>query len=189
MQTLTAKQKNKDGNKRFRAALTQQALAAGGSEKEMAWAFPGGGHAMVPTLQIPTHLGKELQVGLYQGTWDGAIKRIPNLLRFPNAGDPLSPDVEINVPLGLSRRVSGLFVADASGDKVFLCHRGKINRQGGGFTKQAALEHFSEQLISVDDAGQTADVIRVCSLSSPSMINELAEFVNEVATLKRKQAP
>ncbi|MGF1872455.1 hypothetical protein [Photobacterium indicum] len=147
-------------------------------QEELEWGFPNGDRAEYLTYSIATHLG-ELQVGVPE-SW---VSRIPHLVRFAKEQGPPSPDVELNIPTEINRRVSGLYAK--SNDEIWLCSRGSFTAFRGQIKRDITLSHFDKWLCEVDDAGRQAQVIPVCSLSSPTMANEIATFTAAVQELKQ----
>src|SRR6056297_3175783 len=125
-----------------------------------------------------------------QGIWI-AISEIGR--RYWNAlslGDPAKDDlsivVEVNPPKsGLDRRVSGLFVEDASGN-IHLAHRGRVGGGRKGIGKTAFREWFPEPFTTIHDGDTGASVIMIGNLHDADFLEQLAEFTGRVAKFKRE---
>jgi hypothetical protein len=138
--------------------------------------FQGGG------LEAETHLLPRF------GIWV-AVDELEN--RFWNAlglGDPRKDDrsiiVEVNPPkAGLDRRVSGLFLEDASG-QVFMAHRGRVGGGRKGIGKEAFRDWYPGSFVTIRDGGAPASVILLGKLEGERFLNDLAEFTHRVATFK-----
>ncbi|SDQ91625.1 hypothetical protein SAMN05216487_4633 [Pseudomonas sp. UC 17F4] len=108
------------------------------------------------------------------------------MFKLDYKGGTLSPDAEINIPDGLNRSVSGLLVAAPQGETL-ICHRGTFTAFRGRVPRQYAFEHFHDWLMEVDDDGRATDVIAVSSTNSPSIANDIAEFLFKVKRLKEQR--
>ena len=172
MRALDTKEENSRAVKSFRERLKDVASKL----EDMEWGFPNGDRVIYPTYSITTHLG-EIQVGVPK-SWN---TRVPHLIRFTKEQGPPSPDVEINIPIEHDRRVSGLYVQ--SGIEYWLCSRGSFTSYRGQIKREITFIHFDKWLI--DDLGKSANVIPVCSLTSPTIANDIATFVAAVQELKQ----
>lgn len=152
-----------------------QKISASSSKRE--WAFPNGEKNTCETFVVKTNLGT-LLVG-FPKKWNS---RQAHLLSLNNRGPALSPDVEINIPNGLNRNVSGVYVKD--GKEILICHRGRFTAYRGSIQKDYSLGFFKKWLVTVDDNHKTNELITVASLSSPSLVDDLALFVNTVSEMK-----
>ncbi|MGV8180326.1 hypothetical protein [Pseudomonas aeruginosa] len=114
--------------------------------------------------------------------WEG---RQAHLFKLGYEGGTLSPDAEINIPTGLNRRVSGVLAATDNGETL-ICHRGTFTAFRGRVLRSVTLEHFQAWLQVIDDDGRAAEVIVVTSTDSPSIANDISEFVFEVKQLKEQ---
>lgn len=174
MQTIETYDENSSALSLFRQRLEDISYR----QEELEWGFPNGERAEYLTYSIETHLG-ELQVGVPE-SWES---RIPHLVRFAKEQGPPSPDVELNIPTEINRRVSGLYAK--SNDEIWLCSRGSFTAFRGQIKRDITLSHFDKWLCEIDDAGKQAQVIPVCSLSSPTMANDIATFTAAVQELKQ----
>lgn len=174
MQTIETYEENSSALSLFRQRLEDISYR----QEELEWGFPNGDRAEYLTYSIETHLG-ELQVGVPE-SWES---RIPHLVRFAKDQGPPSPDVELNIPTEINRRVSGLYAK--SNDEIWLCSRGSFTAFRGQIKRDITLSHFDKWLCEVDDAGKQAQVIPVCSLSSSTMANDIATFTAAVQELKQ----
>lgn len=177
MQVVTVNARLRRGIRSFQQALIDQAELLGKRE----WAFPSGDRAPCRTYALETDLGEMLFA--IPPPWDG---RQAHLFKLDYKGGTLSPDAEINIPDGLNRSVSGLLVAAPEGETL-ICHRGTFTAFRGRVPRQYAFEHFHDWLMDVDDDGKTADVIAVSSTNSPSIANDIAEFLFKVKRLKEQR--
>src|SRR6056297_348792 len=124
-----------------------------------------------------------------QGIWI-AISEIGR--RYWNAlslGDPAKDDlsivVEVNPPKsGLDRRVSGLFLTDASGN-IHMAHRGGVGGGRKGIGKTAFQDWYPEPFTTVDDDGDAPSVILIGELEAEDFLERLASFTKRVADFKR----
>jgi hypothetical protein len=96
----------------------------------------------------------------------------------------LSSDVEINLPLGLDRTVSGCFVKN--GKNLLICNRGRFTSFKSSIPPKIKLDYFKDSIISVDDFDQQSEVIYIANLCSPELIEEITAFVKKVKHLKFK---
>ncbi|MDU8459291.1 hypothetical protein [Pseudomonas syringae group sp. J254-4] len=177
MQVIIVNARLRRGIRSFQQVLIDQAQLLG--EKE--WAFPSGDRAPCRTYALETDLGEMLFA--VPPPWDG---RQAHLFKLNYQGGTLSPDAEINIPDGLNRKVSGALVS-TSGGETLICHRGTFTAFRGRVPRADALEHFHDWLMEVDDDGKTADVIAVSSTNSPSIANDIAEFLFKVKRLKEQR--
>lgn len=177
VQVITVKARLRRGVRSFQQALIDQAEYRGNIE----WAFPSGDRAACRTYALETDLGEMLFA--VPPPWDG---RQAHLFKLGFEGGTLSPDAEINIPDGLNRRVSGVLVADPGGETL-ICHRGTFTAFRGRVPRADAFEHFQDWLMEVDDNGRSAEVIAVSSASSPSIANDIAEFLFKVKQLKEQR--
>ncbi|QUM81155.1 hypothetical protein HWV01_13095 [Moritella sp. 5] len=174
MQTIETYDENSSALSLFRQRLEDISYR----QEELEWGFPNGDRVEYLTYSIETHLG-ELQVGVPE-SWES---RIPHLVRFAKEQGPPSPDVELNIPTEINRRVSGLYAK--SNDEIWLCSRGSFTAFRGQIKRNITLSHFDKWLCEVNDAGKQAQVIPVCSLSSSTMANDIATFTAAVQELKQ----
>ena len=175
MKTLVTRKGNLDALRVFRNKLREIA----GKPKELEWSFPNGSRGEYPTYLVKTYLG-ELQIGVPE-RWEG---RNLHLIRFAQKQGPLSPDVELNIPEAHDRKVAGLYVKDANGE-IWLCSRGSFTA-GGKIPYDFSFSYFDKWLYKIDDAGKLLQIIPVCSLSSPTIFDEIADFTTAVKELKKK---
>ncbi|MDH4430202.1 MULTISPECIES: hypothetical protein [Pseudomonas] len=174
VQVITANARLRRGIRSFQQALIDQAELLGKRE----WAFPSGDRAPCRTYALETNLGEMLFA--VPPPWDG---RQAHLFKLRYEGGTLSPDAEINIPDGLNRKVSGALVSASEGETL-ICHRGTFTAFRGRVPRADAFEHFQDWLMEVDDDGRSADVIAVSSTNSPSIANDIAEFLFKVKELK-----
>lgn len=173
MHTLVTKKENNQALKNFRHRLDEIASEKGYLE----WGFPNGERADYLTYTIPTYLG-DIQIGVPE-SWE---RIIPHLIRFLKEEGPPSPDVELNIPIEHNRKVSGLY---ANADhEVWLCSRGAFTAFRGQIKKEITFSFFDKWLHQIDDNGRDVEVIPVCSLSSPTIADDIAIFVKSVQELK-----
>ena len=177
VQVIKATTRLRRGIRSFQQALIDQAEHRG----EIEWAFPSGDRAPCRTYALVTDLGEMLFA--VPPPWDG---RQAHLFKLGFEGGTLSPDAEINIPNALNRKVSGVLVAD-SGDETLICHRGTFTAFRGRVPRADAFEHFKSWLIQVDDDGRAAEVIAVSSTGSPTIANDIAEFLFKVKQLKEQR--
>lgn len=144
------------------------------------WAFPNGEKANLKTYKLNTRYGT-LGVGIPKDQWN---TRVPHLFTLSLNASTISPDVEINIPLTLDRRVSGVYVK--KGDDIWLCSRGMFTAYRGKIKRELTFAHFDKWLLDVDDASKTAYIIPIAALTSPDIANQIANFVLSVNELKEK---
>jgi hypothetical protein len=164
----------------FRKRLEEVAT----SSAQMEWGFPNGERAVYLTYTLDTRSG-QIQVGL-PSSWG---TRIPHLIRSVKDQGPPSPDVEINIPPELDRKIAGAYAQ--SGAETWLCHRGDFTSFRGRISKEKSLAHFTKWLQEVDDSGKATVMIPVVAISSATFADDLGAFVVAVAKLKElhKQNP
>lgn len=177
VQVITTGARLSKGIRSFQKALIDQAKLRGTEE----WAFPNGARALCRTYALQTDLGEMLFA--VPPPWDG---REAHLFKLNHPGGTLSPDAEINIPDDLNRSVSGLLVAAPQGETL-ICHRGSFTAFRGRVPRHYAFEHFHDWLMEVDDDGRATDVIAVSSTNSPSIANDIAEFLFKVKRLKEQR--
>ncbi|CAK8721267.1 MAG: hypothetical protein D3921_04470 [Candidatus Electrothrix sp. AW1] len=144
------------------------------------WAFPNGEKANLGTYKLNTRYGT-LGVGIPKEQWN---TRVPHLFTLSLNASTISPDVEINIPLTLDRRVSGVYVK--KGADIWLCSRGMFTAYRGKIKRELTFAHFDKWLLDVDDAEKTAYIIPIAALTSPDIANQIANFVLSVNELKEK---
>jgi hypothetical protein len=142
----------------------------------LAVGYQGGGR------EVMTHFLDRLKIWI---AFDDADNRYWNALGL---GDPFKGSkaiiAEINPPrAGLNSRVSGAFVRDAEG-KVFVVHRGRVGGGRKGIGKEAFLAWYDGALALTKDGSQHNSVIVIGALDDPALLDNLALFINKVATFK-----
>jgi len=147
--------------------------------QSMEWAFPNGEKVRCATYSVSTDLGQLLVA--VPNKWKG---RQAHLFALNHDSGALAPDVEINIPDGLDRKVSGAYVK--SGKNVLICHRGVFTAYRGRIPKEISLAYFEKWLVAVEDDDREARLISVASLESNSFANDIAEFVSAVAEMKEQ---
>lgn len=152
--------------------------SAAKSSKTVEWVFPNGDKVKFETYSVQTILG-ELLVAIPKKKWNG---RQAHLFALNHSGGALSPDVEINIPDTLDRKVSGVYVK--SDKDILICHRGGFTAYRGMIKKEVSHAYFSKWMDMVSDGDRETGVIVVASLGSPSMADDLAEFVAAVTEMK-----
>lgn len=177
MQVITANALLRRGIRSLQKSLIDQAEPRG----TKMWAFPSGDNATCRTYAVETDLGEMLFA--VPPPWDG---RQAHLFKLGYKDGTLSPDAEINIPDGLNRSVSGLLVAAPQGETL-ICHRGTFTAFRGRVPRHYAFEHFHDWLMEVDDDGRATDVIAVSSTNSPSIANDIAEFLFKVKRVKEQR--
>ena len=170
---LTKNTEIKKSITKFRATLSKAAE----KRKQREWIFPNGEKGRFETFSMKSTEGT-LLVGLPE-KWGN---RVPHLFCLDREGRALSPDVEINIPLGLDRRVSGAYIQD--GKDIWLCTRGNFTAFRGRIKREVAFKYFDKWLVDFSDEGRDSSVIPVASISSPTMVDEIAQFVQAVVALK-----
>mgnify|MGYP000870985250 CR=1 FL=1 len=141
------------------------------------WAFPNGEKAKCETYTVQTVLG-ELLVAIPK-KWND---RQAHLFALNHPGGALAPDVEINIPDTLDRKVSGAYVKN--GKEILICHRGGFTAYRGKIPKEISHAYFSKWMYEVRDGDRDSSMIGVASLGSPSMADDIAEFVAAVSEMK-----
>jgi hypothetical protein len=177
VQIITADTRLGKSIRSFQKALIDQAEPRGKVE----WAFPSGDKAPCLTYALETDLGEMLFA--VPPPWVG---RQAHLFKLGFEGGALSPDAEINIPDGLDRQVSGVLIAAPDGETL-IGHRGSFTAFRGRVPRKYAFEHFQDWLIEVGDDDRTADVIAVSSTNSPTIANDIAEFLFKVKLLKEQR--
>lgn len=96
----------------------------------------------------------------------------------PNAQGYLAIDVQLNFPSGVyDRSLAGAFVVDSSGE-VFLAHRGHLTR-GTKLKKEDVLKEFAARSVWAKDVRQRNELILICALEDPELVNRLFAFAEE----------
>lgn len=179
MKTLVTRKGNLDALRFFRRKLKKN------KQKELEWIFPDGSRGKYPTYLVKTYLGK-LEIGVPEG-WGARnphLIRLAQRQRFAQRQGPLSPDVELNIPEAHDRRVSGLYAKDANGE-IWLCSRGLFTAFRGRIKRDTiTFPYFEKWLYKIDDEGKSLQIIPVCSLSSPTIFDDIAAFTTAVQKLK-----
>ena len=176
MQTLETSEANQRALELFRKKLKDISY----QQEELEWIFPDGDREKYPTYSIKTYRG-ELQIGIPK-SWKS---RIPHLIRFAKEQSPLSPDVELNIPMKHDRGISGLYAENAE-NEIWLCSRGLFTAYRGRIKRDITFSHFDKWLYNIDDAGKSIQVIPVCSLSSATIADDIADFTAHLQELKRR---
>ena len=78
--------------------------------------------------------------------------------------------------------MSGLYAKDANGE-IWLCSRGLFTASGR-ILLDISFSHFDKWLYEIDDEGESRQIIPVCSLSSPTIFDDIADFTDAVQKLK-----
>ena len=140
-----------------------------------------GGNEHVEGVYIKRH-------DLWAACIDFGANRYWNAFGFGNPFEgPKSIVVEVNPPVaGIDRRIGGLFVAD--GDRVLLCHRGRVGGGRKGIGKAAFFEFWTGETIDVHDGDRISTVIPVTTLGTDSLCDDIAAFVNVVKEFKEHAA-
>ena len=176
MKTLVTRKGNLDALRFFRKKLREIA----GKPKELEWSFPNGSRGEYPTYSVKTYLGK-LEIGVPKD-WGASNS---HWIRFAQKQGPLSPDVELNIPETHDRRVAGLYAKDANGE-IWLCSRGSFTASGKIKRETITFPYFDKWLHEIDDKGKSCRIIPVCSLSSPTIFDDIADFTTAVQELKKR---
>ena len=177
MKTLVTPADNSKALSIFRKKLENIAY----KQEELEWKFPNGSQGKYLTYLVKTYLD-ELQIGVPEPERWGA--RNLHLIRFAQRQGSLSPDVEINIPVKHNRRVSGLYAKDANGE-IWLCSRGLFTAFRGKIKRDISFSYFDKWLYEIDDEGKLLQIIPVCSLSSPTISSDIANFTTAVQELKK----
>ena len=159
---------------RFRRAVA----AHSASVRRAEWIFRDGKRMLLSTYTIDTRAGR-LLVGLPAKASDPT----PHLFRLDREEGDLAPDVELNVPLTLDRKYSGVY-ARAMDGSLCLCTRGVFTAYPGRVPRELAFLHFEKWLIDVVDDGARGRVIPVAALDAPTLGDDLVEFLGAVMALK-----
>jgi hypothetical protein len=159
---------------RFRRAVA----AHSASVRRAEWIFRDGKRALLSTHTIDTRAGR-LLVGLPAKASDPT----PHLFRLDREEGDLAPDVELNVPLKLDRKYSGVYARVEDG-ALCLCTRGVFTAYPGRVPRELAFLHFEKWLIDVADGDAQGRVIPVVALDAPTLGDDLVEFLGAVMALK-----
>lgn len=174
IRSLETEEENSRAVRSFRQRLKEVAS----NLTDMEWGFPNGDRHKFPTYSIPTYLG-EIQIAVPK-SWD---TRVAHLIRFKKEQGPPSSDVEINIPITHDRQVSGLYIK--SDNDYLLCSRGSFTSYRGQINREFTFSKFDKWLLKISDKGKLVAVIPVCSISSPTIANDIATFVKAVIELKQ----
>ncbi len=148
-------------------------------EESREWSFPNGEKDLLPTFSLSTTEGTLLVALPDKWEWGN---RIGHLFCLEREGRALSPDVEINIPLEHNRSVSGVYIRVK--DETWLCSRGIFTSFRGRMPQTVVFSHFHKWLAEDSDAGKMVSVIPVTALSSPTIAEDIAQFVRAVESLK-----
>ncbi len=162
--------------RKFRRIIKDASFA----KEVIQWVFPNGAKDNLETYKLNTRHGT-LGVGIPKGQWN---TRVPHLFTLSLDSSIVSPDVEINIPLSLDRRISGVYVK--TGSDIWLCSRGMFTSYRGKIKRDLTFSYFYKWLLDVKDGDKTALIIPVAALTSPDIANQIAEFVLSVNELKEK---
>lgn len=169
--------------KRIRSAIQKfrKIIKDASFENEvLQWAFPNGKKDDLDTYKLKTRHGT-LGVGIPKGQWN---TRVPHLFTLSLDASTISPDVEVNIPLMLDRKVSGVYVEN--GKDIWLCSRGMFTAYRGKIKRELSFSYFDKWLLDVNDADKTAPIIPIAALTSPNIANQIANFVISVNDLKER---
>lgn len=170
---ITSRTEAQDAAAKFKKCISASATES----KALEWVFPNGEKVTCTTYIVPTSLGT-LSIAIPK-EWNG---RQAHLFALNHPGGTLAPDVEINIPDSIDRKVSGAYVK--SGKDILICHRGGFTAYRGKIRKEVSHAYFSKWMYDVRDGDKDARMIGVASLGSPSMSDEIAEFVAAVSDMK-----
>jgi hypothetical protein len=145
------------------------------------------------------------RIGRPDGTMDASVQWLPtadiwayfglppgrsadkyfwNVFGVGKPGDTVNITCEINPPIsGIRRQVQGAFVESTLG-QVYVVHRGSFNAFRGRIPKDFVLDQFQGRWLSVIDGERTADVLCIGNLSDSNFVDDLQQFVLEVARIK-----
>lgn len=171
--TISSKSEASAAVAKFKKCIESSATTV----KTTEWAFPNGEKASCQTYSVPTVLG-ELLVAIPK-KWKG---RQAHLFALNYLGGILAPDVEINIPDNLDRKVSGAYVRN--GKEILICHRGGFTAYRGKIPKEISHAYFGKWMYQVSDGDRDSSMIGVASLGSNTMADEIAEFVAAVSEMK-----
>ncbi len=148
--------------------------------EKLQWAFPNGEKVYLNTYKLETSHGV-LGVGIPEHQWNN---RVPHLFTLSLEASVISPDVEINIPLTLDRKVSGVYVKNEK--DIWLCSRGAFTAYRGKIKKDITFSYFNKWLLDVKDGDKLSSIIPIAALTSPDISNQIANFVSSVNDLKQK---
>ncbi len=143
------------------------------------WRSPSGNIDNIMTYRLKTACG-DLGFGVLK------LPSKPNILfhLFSLSWEkPMVQSVEINVPLELNRRFSGVFVEKEGA--IWLCHRGRFTAYRGSIPKEFALSYFNVWA-GVQDGNRKAKIIPIVALTSSDIAKPIAEFILNVQKLKEE---
>lgn len=175
-QIIEQEQSIQDAIQKFRKLIKDASF----ENEVLQWVFPNGEKADIETYKLNTSHGT-LGVGIPEHQWSN---RVPHLFTLSLEASVISPDVEINIPLTLNRRVSGVYVRKEN--DIWLCSRGMFTAYRGRIKRELTFSYFDKWLLDVDDGDKIASIIPVAALTSPDISNQIANFVLSVNDLKEK---
>jgi hypothetical protein len=175
MQVIATKNGTRDAIRDFQQRLETDS----GGAQQRKWGFPDGTSAEFPTYTLQSSLG-DMEIGL-PGRWSD---RVPHLVRFRKESGSLSPDVELNIPNDLDRRVSGVYMRTS--ESTFLCTRGSFTAWRGRVPRKDAFAFFKNWLVEVQDGDRTVKIIPVTALDSSTLADDIAKFADAVGALKNQ---
>lgn len=142
------------------------------------WVFPNGESARCETYFLPTRHGKLLAA--VPGKWGD---RQPHLFALGGSENSPSPDVEINIPDSVNKRVSGVYVRDDR--QVVLCRRvNGFTAYRGRMPGEFSEKFFRNWLIEADEGGRETSLISVGAIGSETLGDDIASFVTAVKEMK-----
>ena len=162
------------------AKFKERIESASIESKNMEWAFPNEQRERCKTYKIQTSRGA-LLIAIPTKKWNG---RQAHLFALNYQGGALAPDVEINIPNTLNRKVSGAYVKN--GKEILICHRGGFTAYRGKIPIEVIHSYFGKWMYDIQDGDRDSRMIGVASLSSRSMAEEIAVFVEAVSEMKRQ---
>jgi len=142
--------------------------------------FPGGGETIGTIYSTETSYGKLFIMIPNQKLWNNRVPHLVNL----NSINKKSPDVEINIPLKLDRRVSTCVVKDVN--DFLICSRGKLTVYKSAIPKNLTMNYFNKWIIDVYDGDKKIELIPIAALSSPNLSELIAQYVKQVQSIKQE---
>ncbi len=96
--------------------------------------------------------------------------------------------VEINFPMEeIDRRVSGVFARDPITKEIFVLHRGKVGGGAKGVGKNKFKAWYRGQWTPLSEDGiATEEAILIAALNSKNLLENVTEFVQQVASFKKE---
>lgn len=104
----------------------------------------------------------------------------------PDEKNSLSIACEINFPLaGVNPQIAGAFGKTDSGE-IHIVHRSTIGGGRVGIGRELFMQEYTGRWVDLDDIGQVSRVALVSDLGSPSLPDNIENFVKQIHRIKER---